>query len=116
MLLALVLAGIAQLLALVDPIIFGKIIDDYAHNPEHLPREALIRGVLYWLGVAVGVAILARLARAFQEYFTRLAVQRFGMDIFNDGLKQTLRLSFQEYEESRSGGHAFGFTKSKNRY
>src|SRR5690606_12535563 len=33
----------------------------------------------------------------------RLAVQRFGMQIFNDGLKQTLRLSFQEYEEQRSG-------------
>src|SRR5699024_5909405 len=26
-----------------------------------------------------------------------------GMQIFNDGLKQTLRLSFQEYEEQRSG-------------
>src|SRR3954462_6480725 len=25
------------------------------------------------------------------------------MHIFNDGLKQTLRLSFQEFEESRSG-------------
>src|SRR5690606_23548241 len=60
-------------------------------------------GVLYWLGLAVGIAILARLARAFQEYMMRLAVQKFGMQIFNDGLKQTLRLSFQEFEEQRSG-------------
>ena len=101
--LALVLAGIAQLLSLIDPIIFGKIIDDYAGNPRGLPQDDLVKEVLYWLGIAVAVALAARIARAFQEYVTRLAVQRFGMQIFNDGLRQTLRLSFQEYEERHSG-------------
>jgi ATP-binding cassette subfamily B protein len=43
------------------------------------------------------------LSKAAQEYLTRRTVARFGMNIFNDGLKQTLRLSFQEFEESRSG-------------
>jgi len=102
-LLALFLAAIAQLLSLIDPIIFGKIIDKYATNPDNLTQQELINGVLYWLGIAIAVAIGARITKAFQEYFTRLAVQRFGMQIFNDGLKQTLRLSFQEYEEQRSG-------------
>ena len=101
--LALVLAGIAQLLSLIDPIIFGKIIDDYATNTRNLSEQELINGVLYWLGIAIGIAIAARIARAFQEYFTREAVQKFGMQIFNDGLKQILRLSFQEFEEQRSG-------------
>lgn len=101
--LALLLAAAAQLLNLIDPIIFGKIIDDYAMNPRGLPREELVDGVLYWLAIAVAVALAARLARAFQEYFTRLAVQRFGMQVFNDGLRQTLRLSFQEFEEQHSG-------------
>ncbi len=101
--LALLLATVAQLLTLVDPIIFGKIIDDYATNRAARSEEELINGVLFWLGVAVAVALAARLARAFQEYVARLAVARFGMQIFNDGLKQTLRLNFQEYEESRSG-------------
>jgi ATP-binding cassette subfamily B protein len=100
---SLLLAAAAQLLSLVDPIIFGKIIDDYGTNTNNRPQDELISGVLYWLGVAVGVALLARLAKAFQEYTTRLAVARFGMQIFNDGLRQTLRLSFQEFEESRSG-------------
>jgi len=59
--------------------------------------------VLFWLGVAILIALLARVAKSFQEYFTRLVVQKFGMQIFNDGLKQTLRLSFQEFEEQRSG-------------
>jgi ATP-binding cassette, subfamily B, bacterial len=102
-LLSLALAGISQLLSLVDPLIFGKIIDDYATQPRNRPEEELVRGVLFWLSVAIGIAILARVAKSFQEYFTRLAVQKFGMQIFNDGLKQTLRLSFQEFEEQRSG-------------
>ncbi|WP_026896895.1 ABC transporter ATP-binding protein [Daejeonella oryzae] len=100
---SLLLAAVAQLLSLIDPIIFGKIIDEYASNPDKLPQNELINGVLFWLGIATGIAILARLAKAFQEYTTRLAVARFGMQIFNDGLRQTLRLSFQEFEESRSG-------------
>ncbi len=102
-LISLLLAGVAQLLSLIDPIIFGKIIDDYASNPGRLPQREQVNGVLLWLGIAVGVATLARIAKAFQEYTTRLAVARFGMQIFNDGLRQTLRLSFQEFEESRSG-------------
>jgi ATP-binding cassette subfamily B protein len=100
---ALLLAGVAQLLTLIDPIIFGRIIDQYATNKSNLPEKEMIRQVLQWLLLAFGIAILARLAKAGQEYITRKAVARFGMNIFNDGLKQTLRLSFQEFEESRSG-------------
>lgn len=100
---ALGLAAIAQLLTLVDPVILGKIIDEYATNPRNLPQHELVKGALYWLVIAVIIALAARIAKAFQDYFTRLAVQKFGMQIFNDGLKQTLRLSFQEFEEQRSG-------------
>ncbi len=101
--LSLLLAGVAQLLSLIDPLIFGKIIDGYAVNKGGRTEQQLVQGVLQWLGIAIAVALLARIAKAFQDYTTRLAVQRFGMQIFNDGLKQTLRLSFQEFEESRSG-------------
>jgi ATP-binding cassette subfamily B protein len=100
---SLLLAGIAQILSLIDPVIFGKIIDDYASQVNLKPRNELVRGVLWWLFIAIAIATLARVARAFQEYFTRLAVQKFGLQIFNDGLRQTLRLSFSEFEEQRSG-------------
>ena len=100
---ALILAAISQLLNLIDPLIFGKIIDEYALNPVHLPENQLVSGVIFWLCVAIAIALLSRLARAFQDYFARLAVQRFGMQVFNEGLKQTLRLSFNEFEDQRSG-------------
>ncbi|MHB8055938.1 MAG: ABC transporter ATP-binding protein, partial [Candidatus Aminicenantales bacterium] len=102
-LLTMALAGIAQLLALIDPVIFGKIIDEYALNSGHRPEKDLIAGALFWLAVAVAVAMASRLVKAFQDYLLRLVVQKFGMQVFNDGLKQTLRLSYQEFEEQRSG-------------
>lgn len=101
--LSLVLAGLAQLLNLTDPIIFGRIIDEYATNPHHLSQDERTKGVIFWLTVGIAIAIAARIAKAFQEYFTRKAVQQFGMQIFDDGLKQTIRLSFQEFEDQRSG-------------
>lgn len=100
-LLALLLAGISQVLALVDPIIFGKIIDGVT---SRRPGDAeLVSRVLRLLGLAVLVAVLSRLAKALQEYVTRLVVQKLGVAIFNDGLRHLLRLKFQEFEDLRSG-------------
>ena len=63
--LSLLLAGISQLLNLIDPIIFGKIIDDYATKINSRPQQELMREVFFWLMVAVGIALLARVAKAF---------------------------------------------------
>ena len=101
--LALLLAAISQVLALVDPIIFGKIIDGYAIGRAGKTEEELVSGVLSLLGLAVGVAVLSRLSKTLQDYVTRLLVQKFGTQIFNDGLRQVLRLKYQEFEDLRSG-------------
>lgn len=102
-LLALVLAAASQVLGLVDPIIFGMIIDDYAVGGGSMSDDERIAGVLRLLGLAVLVAVGSRLAQALQEYVTRLVVQRFGTRLFNDGLRQALRLQFAEFEDLRSG-------------
>lgn len=101
--LAMALAAVSQVLQLVDPIIFGKIIDQYALNPGDKPESELINGALKWLGIAIGIALLARVGQALTEYVTRLIVQKFGMEIFNEGLRQTLRLPYHEFEETSSG-------------
>ena len=101
--LALFLAGIAQIFALYDPIIFGKIIDHYALNPGEKTEPELINGVLFWLAIAVAIALAARLLLVFKDYVMRMVVQKFGMQIFNDGLRQTLRLPYEEFEDTSSG-------------
>ncbi|MDJ1471569.1 ABC transporter ATP-binding protein [Xanthocytophaga flava] len=103
--LSLLFATGAQLLTLVDPIIFGKIVDEYT-NPAVVSTAYppdIVSQVLVWLGIAFVVALGARLFKALQEYTTRLTVARFGRQIFDEGLRQTLRLSFPEFEESSSG-------------
>jgi len=97
------LAAVAQALNFLDPVIFGKIIDNYALNPGNKPERELINGILKLLGLAIAISIGAKLAKTFQEYVLRLVVQKFGKAVFDDGLKQTLRLSYQEFEDQRSG-------------
>lgn len=101
--LALVLAGISQILSLYDPVIFGKIIDNYALNPKKLPEEQLVNGAMWWLLLAVAIALLSRIASTFKDYVMRFVAQKFGMQIFNDGLRQTLRLPYDEFETQSSG-------------
>lgn len=100
---SMVLAAVAQALTFLDPVIFGKILDNYALHPGNKTEKELVTGVVWLLLLAVGVSIAAKLAKTFQEYVLRLVVQKFGKSVFDDGLKQTLRLSYQEFEEQRSG-------------
>lgn len=97
------MAGIAQVLSLYDPVIFGKIIDNYVLKPAVQAENQLISGVVKWLCIAIGVAMAARLFLSFKDYVMRMVVQKFGMQIFNDGLRQTLRLPYEEFEDTSSG-------------
>src|SRR5665647_331140 len=101
--LAMGLAAISQVLDLIDPIIFGKIIDLYAVNTDGRTEHELIRGAIRLLALAVGIALLARLARAFNEFVTRIVVQKFGLSVFDEGLRHTLRLPYHEFEATSSG-------------
>jgi len=101
--LAMGLAAIAQILELIDPIIFGKIIDNYTVNTDGRSEEELVKGVIKLLALAISIALMARLANAFTDYFTRLVVQKFGLSVFDEGLKHTLRLPYSEFEETSSG-------------
>ena len=101
--LAMGLAAVAQVLQLVDPIIFGKIIDQFALNPAGRGEAELVRGALKWLAIAVAIGLAGRIVQALTDYVTRLVVQKFGLAVFDEGLRQTLRLPYHEFEETSSG-------------
>lgn len=109
MALALLLAGINQTFSMFDPMIFGKLLDQYASHPkigaDGLPRneEAYIRGISSMLLLLVGTAMVSRIAKAFQDYTVNVIIQKFGAKIFTDGLKHSMRLPYQEFEDQRSG-------------
>ena len=100
---ALLLATINQIFSLLDPYIFGKIIDRFGNNPQNYSEPEFIKGVLMLILAAMGVAMVSRIAKAFQDYVTNLIVQKFGAAVYSDGLKHSLRLPYQEFEDQRSG-------------
>ncbi len=115
--LALFLAAINQIFSLFDPLIFGKVIDLFATHPFHFDKEKLLprnehefffgvdayHGLLYFLFLLVGTAMISRIAKAFQDYTVNVIVQKFGAKIFTDGLQHSMKLPYQEFEDQRSG-------------
>jgi ATP-binding cassette, subfamily B, bacterial len=101
--LALVLAAINQVFSLLDPLIFRHVIDEYAMRFDQLEAEAFYRGVLKLLGAAIGVAFVSRVAKNFQDYFVNVIVQKIGAQMYSDGLEHSLSLSYNQFEDQRSG-------------
>jgi len=116
--LALFLAAVNQTFSLLDPYFFGKLFQQYGvhydqigHYDSHnnfvaeRPRteSEFLWGVLGFLGILITVAMISRIAKAFQDYFSNVIVQKFGAKLFTDGLRHSLRLPFKEFEDQRSG-------------
>jgi len=109
--LALFLAAVNQVFSLFDPMIFGWIIDDFAKHPFFhddagsvaRSESEFVTGVVKLLLLLVGTAMMSRIAKAFQDYTVNVIVQKFGAQIFTDGLKHSMRLPYQEFEDQRSG-------------
>jgi ATP-binding cassette subfamily B protein len=138
--LALLLAAINQTFSMLDPFFFGRILDKFAAHPYeeghfvtkklllsgHLQNQKLwirdgprsqagfIWGVISYLGILIGVAMVSRIAKAFQDYFGNVIVQQFGATIFTTGLQHSMALPFSEFEDQRSGETLSILTKVRN--
>ncbi len=117
----LLMAGINIGFSLIDPILLGKLVNlasDYqaTNIPFHKndffwSYQTIIRkgmpylqlGVFYILLFSISVAMISRIAKAFQDYFLNLIIQKFGAKVFTDGLQHAMKLPYQEFEDQRSG-------------
>ncbi len=102
-LLALLLAAINQLFSLTDPYIFSRVVDEYAGNPHAYTKEQFIKGIGYLILLSMGAAMVSRIAKNFQDYYVNVIVQKLGAQIYSDGLKHSLELPYQVFEDQRSG-------------
>src|SRR5689334_11520622 len=101
--LALLLAATNQVFSLLDPLIFRHIIDEYATRYKDYTTQQFFRGVALLLGAAVGVAFVSRVAKNFQDYVVNVITQRLGAQLYGDGIRHTLSLPYQLFEDQRSG-------------
>ena len=103
LLLALLLAAINQSFSLLDPQITGRIVDEIINKHSELTKEQFISHALYLVGLSIGVTMVSRIAKNFQDYYTNVIVLKMGAQIFSDGLKHSLELPYQVFEDQRSG-------------
>jgi ATP-binding cassette subfamily B protein len=100
---ALLLAATNQIFSLLDPLIFRHVIDNYATKYHEYTEAQFIRGAGLLLLAAVGVAFVSRVAKNFQDYFVNVIVQRLGAKMYSDGIRHSLDLPYQVFEDQRSG-------------
>jgi ATP-binding cassette, subfamily B, bacterial len=121
--LTLVLAAINTGFSLIDPILLGKLVNlagdhqpttgklNFNWNAFFWSYDRIIRkdqpylqlGVFYILILSISVAMVSRIAKAFQDYFLNVVIQKFGAKVFTDGLQHAMKLPYQEFEDQRSG-------------
>jgi ATP-binding cassette subfamily B protein len=111
------LASINIGFSLVDPILFGKLIDlATGHQGATAPPQHNFDwnrffnsfswknpGVWFIVILSISVAMISRIAKAFQDYFLNLITQKFGASVFTTGLQHAMKLPYQEFEDARSG-------------
>lgn len=117
LILSLLLATVNQVFSLFGPAITGKILDQLVTHPNFFDKERTLHrslndylygtdiyhGVFYFLGLLIATAMVSRIAKAFQDYVVNVITQKFGASIFTDGLKHSMALPYQEFEDQRSG-------------
>ncbi len=111
--LSLFLAAVNQCFSLLDPYFAGKLFDQFITHPlttidangvtHPRTKTEFIWGVMGMLGILISVAMISRIAKAFQDYFSSVVIQKFGAKIFTDGLAHSMKLPYEQFEDQRSG-------------
>lgn len=104
--LALGLAAVNQCFSLMDPVIAGKMMDRFAMHVGDYQKDAtknFYTDIMWLLMASIGVAMVSRIAKNFQDYFVNVVTQRVGADMYTDGLAHSLDLPYQVFEDQRSG-------------
>jgi len=106
--LALLLAATNQVFSLLDPYIFRKLVDHFTPKDGgtgfHLvPFWPFFKEAIPYIGLMLGVAMVSRIAKNFQDYYVNVITQRLGAQLYSDGLRHSLDLPYQVFEDQRSG-------------
>jgi ATP-binding cassette subfamily B protein len=122
--LVLTLAAVNIGFSLVDPILFGKLInlankkvnapDQYSWNRFFNAFSWKNPGVWFIVGCSISVAMVSRIAKNFQDYFLNVIIQKFGAKVFTDGLQHAMKLPYYQFEDQRSGETLSVLTKVRS--
>ncbi len=99
------MAAINICFSLSDSIITGKLMQDCGVGIAKYKGNEIgfIKAVGFWLGLSLGAAMISRITKNFQDYFTNIVIQRTGAEMYTDGIKKSLDLPYEDFEDQRSG-------------
>ena len=102
---ALLLAATNQVFSLLDPYVFRKIIDDVAsiYRQETHTLEQFVTAIWPLALASIGVAFVSRVAKNFQDYVINTITQKVGAKLYSDGIRHSLELPYETFEDQRSG-------------
>jgi ATP-binding cassette subfamily B protein len=101
--LAVILAVINQVFSMLDPQIFRIIVDRYASHIDTIARADFVRGVGLLILAFIGVAMVSRIAKNFQDYYVNVVSQSVGAKMYADGIAHSMRLPYRAFEDQQSG-------------
>ncbi|MDP9078603.1 MAG: ABC transporter ATP-binding protein/permease [Bacteroidota bacterium] len=101
--LALLMAALNIGFSLLDPYITGRIVDGVIEKRSVLQYDQYVHNIIVLVSMAIGVAMVSRIAKNFQDYFTNIITQKVGAEMYADGLTHSLELPYQVFEDQRSG-------------
>ena len=109
--LAIILAAINQSFSLLNPIMAGKILQQlvtHPHSYDLADKVARSETAYYHLALRfilyiMGIAMVSRIAKNFQDYVVNVVIQKYGAQLYTDGLRHALRLPYQDFEDQSSG-------------
>jgi ATP-binding cassette subfamily B protein len=101
--LSLLFAAINQIFSLLNPQVFRIIIDTYASNFQEYAQNEFIIGVGLLLLLYIGVALISRMAKAFQDYYVNVVSERVGTGMYNSSVGHVFALPFRVFEDEQSG-------------
>lgn len=113
---ALLMAAVNICFSLSDSIITGKLMQDCGVGIAKYKGNEMgfIKAVSFWLGLSLGAAMISRITKNFQDYFTNIVIQRTGAEMYTDGIKKSLDLPYEEFEDQRSGETLSKLTKVRS--
>ncbi|CCG54135.1 Probable ABC-type multidrug transport system, ATPase and permease components [Flavobacterium indicum GPTSA100-9 = DSM 17447] len=102
---ALFMAALNICFSLSDSVITGKLMQDCGVGIAKYKGNEIgfIKSVGFWLSLSVLIAMISRITKNFQDYFTNIVIQRTGAAMYTDGIKKSLDLPFAQFEDQRSG-------------
>jgi ATP-binding cassette subfamily B protein len=107
------LGTVNQLLLLAEPHVLRLIVDRWVVRVASVPWPVFFRGVLGLVLAGAAIALLARIARVFQDYGANMIAQRVSAKLYARSVAHSLLLPFHVFEDQRSGELLYKIQKAR---